>query len=55
MMMQLAQVQMLITQSIKLSYAYGPITVAYSDHEYDSNAADTDQDTNILQSVLHCI
>jgi outer membrane protein OmpU len=30
--------------TIKLSYAYGPITVAYSDHEYDSNAADTDQD-----------
>ena len=30
--------------TIKLSYAYGPVTVAYSDHEYDSNAADTDQD-----------
>ena len=30
--------------TIKLSYAYGPVTVAYSDHEYDSNAADSDQD-----------
>ena len=30
--------------TIKLSYAYGPVTVAYSDHEYDSNLADADQD-----------
>tara|TARA_Y100000389_G_scaffold203350_1_gene251509 strand:- start:10 stop:1011 length:1002 start_codon:yes stop_codon:yes gene_type:complete len=30
--------------TMKLSYAYGPVTVAYSDHEYDSNAANADQD-----------
>jgi len=30
--------------TMKLSYAYGPITVAYSDHEYDSNLANADQD-----------
>ena len=30
--------------TMKLSYAYGPITVAYSDHEYDSNTANADQD-----------
>ena len=31
--------------TIKASYAYGPITVAYSDHEYDSGTAANDQDT----------
>jgi len=30
--------------TMKLSYAYGPITVAYSDHEYDTNTANGDQD-----------
>ena len=33
------------TTSIKATYAYGPITLAYSDHEFDSNTADSDQDT----------
>jgi outer membrane protein OmpU len=31
--------------TMKASYAYGPITVAYSDHEYDSAQAADDQDT----------
>ena len=31
--------------SMKASYAYGPVTLAYSDHEYDSNTATSDQDT----------
>ena len=31
--------------TMKASYAYGPITVAYSDHEYDSATATRDQDT----------
>ena len=31
--------------TMKASYAYGPITVAYSDHEYDSGTAANDQDT----------
>ena len=30
--------------TISLAYAYGPVTVAYSDHEYDSNTASEDQD-----------
>jgi len=30
--------------TMKASYAYGPITVAYSDHEYDSVTATRDQD-----------
>jgi len=30
--------------TMKLSYAYGPVTVAYSDHEYDTNTANGDQD-----------
>ena len=30
---------------MKASYAYGTITVAYSDHEYDSATATRDQDT----------
>ena len=29
---------------MKVSYAYGPVTVAYSDHEHDSNTATGDQD-----------
>ena len=33
------------TTSIKATYAYGPITLAYSDHEFDSNTATSDQDT----------
>jgi outer membrane protein OmpU len=32
------------TTSIKASYAYGPVTIAYSDHESDSNTATSDQD-----------
>ena len=31
--------------TMKASYAYGPITVAYSDHEFDSGTAANDQDT----------
>ena len=31
--------------TMKASYAYGPITVAYSDHEFDSTTAANDQDT----------
>jgi outer membrane protein OmpU len=31
--------------TMKASYAYGPITVAYSDHEYDSAQAADDQET----------
>ena len=31
--------------TMKASYAYGPITVAYSDHEFDSATAANDQDT----------
>jgi outer membrane protein OmpU len=30
--------------SMKASYVYGPVTLAYSDHEYDSNTATSDQD-----------
>jgi len=30
--------------TIKVSYAYGPVTLAYSDHEYDSGTATEDQD-----------
>ena len=33
------------TTSIKATYAYGPITLAYSDHEFDSNTDTADQDT----------
>jgi len=33
------------TTSIKATYAYGPITLAYSDHEFDSNTDTSDQDT----------
>ena len=33
------------TTSIKATYAYGPITLAYSDHEFDSNTDTLDQDT----------
>ena len=32
------------TTSLKASYAYGPVTIAYSDHESDSNTATADQD-----------
>jgi outer membrane protein OmpU len=31
--------------TMKASYAYGPVTVAYSNHEYDSATATRDQDT----------
>jgi outer membrane protein OmpU len=31
--------------TMKASYAYGPVTVAYSDHSYDSATATRDQDT----------
>ncbi|MDA7464670.1 porin [Candidatus Pelagibacter ubique] len=31
--------------TMKASYAYGPITVAYSDHEFDSATTANDQDT----------
>ena len=30
--------------SLKASYAYGPVTVAYSNHEFDTNAANGDQE-----------
>ena len=30
--------------TMSLAYAYGPVTVAYSDHQYDSNTASEDQD-----------
>ena len=30
--------------TMSLAYAYGPVTVAYSDHEYDSNTATEDLD-----------
>ena len=29
---------------MSVAYAYGPVTVAYSDHEYDSNTATEDLD-----------
>jgi len=32
------------TTSMKASYAYGPVTVAYSDHSNDNNTATSDQD-----------
>ena len=32
------------TTSLKASYAFGPVTIAYSDHESDSNTATSDQD-----------
>ena len=32
------------TTSLKASYAYGPVTIAYSDHESDSNTSTSDQD-----------
>ena len=31
--------------TMKASYAYGPVTLAYSDHEFDSATATRDQDT----------
>ena len=31
--------------TMKASYAYGPITIAYSDHEFDSATSTRDQDT----------
>ena len=43
---------------MKASYAYGPITVAYSDHEFDSATATRDQDTtsyNIAYTVSDAI
>jgi outer membrane protein OmpU len=33
------------TTSVKASYAYGPVTIAYSDHEFDSNTATSSQDS----------
>ena len=35
--------------SMKASYAYGPVTVAYSDHEFDTNAANGDQEMTSYQ------
>jgi len=32
------------TTSMKVSYAYGPVTVAYSDHEHDASLGTNDQD-----------
>jgi len=32
------------TTSMKVSYVYGSVTLAYSDHEHDSNTATSDQD-----------
>ena len=34
--------------SMKASYAFGPVTVAYSDHEFDSNTATRDQDVESM-------
>jgi outer membrane protein OmpU len=34
--------------SMKASYAFGPVTVAYSDHEFDSNTATRDQDATSM-------
>jgi len=34
--------------TMKASYAFGPVTVAYSDHEYDSNTATRDQDVESM-------
>ena len=34
--------------SMKASYAFGPVTVAYSDHEYDSNTNTRDQDVSSI-------
>ena len=42
---------------MKASYAYGPVTVAYSDHEFDSSTATRDQDVVDFTSlhILHSI
>ena len=38
--------------TIKLSYVYGPVTVAYSDHEYDSSLADGTEDQDVTSWKL---
>jgi outer membrane protein OmpU len=35
--------------SMKLSYVYGSVTLAYSDHEYDSNTNTSDQDAKSMK------
>ena len=37
------------TETMKLSYAYGPVTLAYSDTTHDSNTATADQDVTSLK------
>ena len=41
-----------ITQSMKASYAYGPVTVAYSDHDHDSNTGTSWPRRYILSNCL---
>ena len=38
---------------LSLSYAYGPVTVAYSDMEYDIGTANSDVRYNWYESFLH--
>ena len=38
--------------TIKLSYVYGSVTVAYSDHEYDSSLADGTEDQDVTSWKL---
>ena len=37
------------TTSMKLSYVYGSVTLAYSDHEHDSTTATSDQDATAMK------
>ena len=37
------------TTSMKLSYVYGSVTLAYSDHEHDSNTDTSDQDAKSMK------
>ena len=40
---------------MKASYAYGPVTVAYSNSEYDSATATNDKMTNLLYAVSYTV
>jgi outer membrane protein OmpU len=37
------------TTSVKASYAYGPVTIAYSDHDHDSNTDTSDQEAKSMK------
>jgi len=37
------------TTSMKASYAYGPVTIAYSDHDHDSNTDTSDQTAKAMK------